>query len=62
MLPRGGVRGLEVIPTVEEPETKLFAAAVQARASAFESACRFPRSESVRSAKLKATGRDQAMI
>jgi len=51
-----------VIPTVEEPETKLFAAAVQARASAFESACRFPRSESVRSAKLKATGRDQAMI
>ena len=35
MLARGGVTGLQVILTVEEPETKLLAAAVQARALAF---------------------------
>lgn len=42
MLPQGGVRGREVIPTVEEPEMTLLAAAVQARALALNSHCRCP--------------------
>ena len=51
-----------MVPTVEEPEVKLFIGAVQARALVLESACRLPIDLKDERCKAQSYRCDQAII